>query len=431
MKRCTGEKRPPQSTKQHLACTPSFLARLSNPRVRISRTMSVAALSVLKLEVVSPTSDETELWFQVRSAYLYMARQTHPDKGGDEHLFQEVNSAFELLKRIHNEVGIIADVFAAQSKFGSSSSETSHFAWGFYEEAASNIVAYKIQRAPTGRGKCSKSGEPIEAGEIRVGSMVLETGTYGRWTSLKHWRVPSSVWTGIDGIQDEEFDKVKKALNDMDGLVLCGFTDLDEEGKQAVAERVCNPENHAKKERKDKKKITIDSMFERGIVAQKKEAEKETKTSMVVKPRSFTTNTSAIVPEQQLKGKTIVLTGVFPEMGGGVGLSFGKGGVEEWILSLGGKVTGSVSKKTSILLVGEAPGRSKVDKATQLGVKLLKLEDLLTNVKDDSLDSAPSMEIDVGTVKFSKGFGGSAAKRMMKLENKSLGEAKRLHSSKS
>ena len=26
---------------------------------------------------------------------------------------------------------------------------------------------------------------------------------------------------------------------------MCGFADLDEQGKQAVAERVCNPENHA------------------------------------------------------------------------------------------------------------------------------------------------------------------------------------------
>lgn len=98
---------------------------------------------------------------------------------------------------------------------------------------------------PWARGKCSKSGESIEEGEIRIGSMVLETGTYGRWVKLTHWRVPSSIWKGIDGIEDEdEVDKVvlvKKALNDMDGLVLCGFTDLDEKGKQAVAERVCNP----------------------------------------------------------------------------------------------------------------------------------------------------------------------------------------------
>lgn len=43
---------------------------------------------------------------------------------------------------------------------------------------------------------------------------------------------------------------------------------------------------------------------------------------------------------------------------------------------------------------------------------------------DNTIDSAPSMEIDVGAVQFSKGFGGSAAKRMAKLEDKS--KAKRL-----
>lgn len=45
-------------------------------------------------------------------------------------------------------------------------------------------------------------------------------------------------------------------------------------------------------------------------------------------------------------GKKFVLTGVFPEVGGGSGLSLGKDRMTHMIESFGGKVTGSVSGKT-------------------------------------------------------------------------------------
>lgn len=48
-----------------------------------------------------------------------------------------------------------------------------------------------------------------------------------------------------------------------------------------------------------------------------------------------------------LDGKKFVLTGVFPEIGGGSGLNMGKDRMKEMIESFGGKVTGSVSGKTS------------------------------------------------------------------------------------
>jgi DNA ligase (NAD+) len=45
-------------------------------------------------------------------------------------------------------------------------------------------------------------------------------------------------------------------------------------------------------------------------------------------------------------------------------------GVKEFIESHGGKVTDSVSKKTSYLVLGEEPG-SKYEKAKSLGVKII------------------------------------------------------------
>ena len=69
-------------------------------------------------------------------------------------------------------------------------------------------------------------------------------------------------------------------------------------------------------------------------------------------------------------GKTFVTTGVFPEVGGGVGLNLGKDRVKKMIESFGGRVTGSVSGKTDYLVVGKEPGMSKVSQARDRGVDL-------------------------------------------------------------
>jgi DNA ligase (NAD+) len=64
---------------------------------------------------------------------------------------------------------------------------------------------------------------------------------------------------------------------------------------------------------------------------------------------------------QPLAGKTFVLTGT---------LSMARNELKEKLQALGAKVTGSVSKKTDYVVVGENPG-SKHDKALKLGVAVL------------------------------------------------------------
>jgi DNA ligase (NAD+) len=63
-----------------------------------------------------------------------------------------------------------------------------------------------------------------------------------------------------------------------------------------------------------------------------------------------------------LSGLTFVVTGTLP--------NFSRDDAKEFIESNGGKVTDSVSKKTSYLVLGENPG-SKFDKAKSLGVKIV------------------------------------------------------------
>jgi DNA ligase (NAD+) len=63
--------------------------------------------------------------------------------------------------------------------------------------------------------------------------------------------------------------------------------------------------------------------------------------------------------DQPLSGLTFVITGTLPSMS--------RSDAKAYIESHGGKVTGSVSKKTDYLLLGADPG-SKLDKARGLGV---------------------------------------------------------------
>jgi DNA ligase (NAD+) len=65
---------------------------------------------------------------------------------------------------------------------------------------------------------------------------------------------------------------------------------------------------------------------------------------------------------QSLQGLTFVITGTLPV--------FSREQAKQFIEAHGGKVTDSVSKKTSYLVLGEEPG-SKHDKALSLGVPVL------------------------------------------------------------
>lgn len=100
-----------------------------------------------------------------------------------------------------------------------------------------------------------------------------------------------------------------------------------------------------------------------------------------------------------LEGLTVVVTGTLA--------SHTRDGAKEALQSRGAKVTGSVSKKTSFVVVGDNPG-SKYDKAMQLKVPVLD-EDGFAVLLADGPDAAREAAVPAGTAETESGAEADAA----------------------
>ncbi|MBP1997099.1 NAD-dependent DNA ligase LigA [Paenibacillus eucommiae] len=87
-----------------------------------------------------------------------------------------------------------------------------------------------------------------------------------------------------------------------------------------------------------------------------------------VRPVVEETATVSADPENPFYGKTVVLTGTLSVMG--------RDEAAKKLEALGAKVTGSVSKKTDIVIAGESAG-SKLTKAQELGIRIIEDENEL------------------------------------------------------
>jgi DNA ligase (NAD+) len=70
-----------------------------------------------------------------------------------------------------------------------------------------------------------------------------------------------------------------------------------------------------------------------------------------------------------LEGRSYIVTGTLASMG--------REEAEDRLRALGATVTSSVTRTTTALIVGEKPGKSKLDKAGKLGVKVMNEEEFL------------------------------------------------------
>ena len=352
----------------------------------------------------------------IKKVYFRKILEAHPDKGGDPQVFRSVQTSFEVLREIFAQSKISSFVTEADKRvddYDLDYEETFHDfgdrptpSWDYYHEAAEDDVPlYRVELAKSSQGRChqtTKMGKKcgdvnetvkIEKGEIRVGNMDYMSGSYSRWSHLACWRVPSRIWLGLPYTETETDPQAfAKALSGMEEVLLSGFADLPEDKQAEVVEHVMDKEHHARLIKKKKKKTELLEAEDSKLVAIASEilsgaASASTSTSAVALLPSNALKTARQgflppVPGKNggvvgaLSGKTIVMTGIFPEVGGGAGLGIGKDKVKRIIESFGGRVTGSVSGKTSFLLVGKEPGMSKVSNARGRNIQLMGLHDL-------------------------------------------------------
>ncbi|KAJ1424820.1 hypothetical protein B484DRAFT_398175 [Ochromonadaceae sp. CCMP2298] len=375
-----------------------------------------------------------EEFAKIKKAYYRKALATHPDKGGDAADFREVQISFEVLRDMLDKHLIDSFVLgvdkSVRKEYGNVSQDFSNIptpSWEyFYTAAEESVPAYRVELAKSNRSACKQKGnakkcheEPpfIAKGEVRVGSFDKESGAYGRWMHVPCWRVPSAIWLGLpnpDTCQD--YAQFEKCLLSMNEVNFCGFSDLSDEDRQVLVAHTMTRDNWAAK-RKPKGLLTDGGDDTGGFVGNSSSGSSSS-TAIVLDTSSSSTQLAAparmmYVPPKPgvngavagaLAGKTVVLTGLFPELGGGTGLSLGKDRAKALVESFGGRVTGSVSGKTNILIVGKEPGMSKVSKARGLGVQLMDIKDLKEGLEGGSLDTVKPMVI----TEFSGGYMGSS-----------------------
>ncbi|MFN4145171.1 MAG: NAD-dependent DNA ligase LigA [Runella sp.] len=85
-----------------------------------------------------------------------------------------------------------------------------------------------------------------------------------------------------------------------------------------------------------------------------------------------TDDVPVVIESNALEGKTILYTGTFGDLS--------REALEQKITANGGKLVSGVSGKLDLLIVGDKPGSSKIQKATQLGVKMISIEEFLAMI---------------------------------------------------
>jgi len=262
--------------------------------------------------------------------------------------------------------------------------------------------------------KCGTGAEDIAKGEVRVGSLHEETGSYTRWNHLGCWRVPSKVWMGLpDPETCQDPLTFVAALEAMNSVLFNGLPELDEARKLELVRHAMDKSNWARRTKKSDTTL----QQQQQVAEESKVPLREDQTQSAAAQALVTTKQQKQEWEYPvagvdgavagaLAGKTVVVTGIFPELGGGAGLELGKAKAKDLLTRFGARVTSAISGKTTALLVGKEPGFRKVSDARDKNIPLLGLDDLKSVIQQKVLmnDVGPLVVTD-----FSAGFRNNSA----------------------
>lgn len=388
----------------------------------ISSALKTLGVEVAQFAECPSLVDEFKV---LRRSYLRLALTTHPDKpGGDAEKFRAVQEAFECVRDVYDKRSIDSFADAAKAdkkrKAGGGAGRKAGGpvpSWDFFAAAAeAEIPAYHLEAAKSGRSKCQKCDEQIAQFSVRAGSLDAMSGKYSRYSHISDapfdcWRVPGRIWISLplsllsDDIDADVnnpalVDQFIDALTAMEHVLLSGMRALSLAQQRQVARHCMNNKHHAR--RSNRKAVPLESIVagpaayeaHRQLHLKDQESVAASSSSGIAlapstaltlpssrsatpPPSSSSHALAAVKPRfhepklgvglakdpHALSGKTFVLTGTFPEIGGGAGLDLGKARMKAMIQRFGGRVTSAVSGKTDYLIVGKDPGLSKVEKA--------------------------------------------------------------------
>jgi len=449
---------PPRARKRGTAASSSSTVSSLLSRLNVSQAV---------LDACPPGNIQLEFG-AIKKCYFKAVLEHHPDKGGDEETFREVQAAFEVLRELVDTQAVTtfktggskstAKLFS--SKKVDISKATAHTpSWEFYAEAAADdttMPTFRVEPAKTGRSTCQVQKVFIPKGALRVGRWDdVNASGYGFWCQLSHWRIPSKVWAAFPDAElgpkkpkkkgeaadgdsegdEEELDaeSYASAVDSLREVLLDGFGELSEPQQSEFVSHCMNRYNWARKvNRKPKEEdssakkagpgspknklatgapVVIPQVAAARAAARSKEmakagvGEDEAKNALVAAKEKFKIPVPGVDGVADcLKGETVVLTGLFPEVGGGSGLNLGKDRTTAMLASFGAKVTGSVSGKTTVLLVGKEPGMSKVSKGREnKATRLMDLREMVEAIRSGGLTQVEEKPMVIES--FSAGFG--------------------------
>lgn len=236
----------------------------------------LAAIGVASTDLAGCYNIQDE-FSKIKKLYFKKVLVCHPDKGGNPDDFRTVQTSFEVLRDLFDKGRV--DTFAPSAGSGAESAPSSSaesyagvyddFAsmptpsWEYYYSAAEEAVpTYRVELAKSGRSACKQKGKAkrcamdppiIDKGEIRIGSMEQESGSYGRWVHLTCWRVPSKVWLGFPDCDPDpsvntcrDPAKFEAALLGMNEVLLCGFSELSKKDRAKIVAYAMDKNNWAR-----------------------------------------------------------------------------------------------------------------------------------------------------------------------------------------